>query len=265
MRRVAVASVRSLGVGRAFRSTGLALLRAFLSAGPAVASRWTVQSTPNPARASGSILWSVSCPSRRVCFAVGDYARSTTGYASPLAERWNGREWSIQRTALPGGAKGGDLMSVSCPSSRACTAVGLYYNQDQTELTLAEHWNGVRWSIQPTPFDQAASYPQLDGVSCSSRRACTAVGSSLTGDPGYSQMLAERWNGRKWSIQQPREPNLGINPSLSSVSCPSSRVCTAVGAYASLRGTGLTLAERWNGVNWSIQRTPLLIRATAVS
>src|SRR5262249_56611591 len=62
--------------------------------------------------------------------------------------------------------------------------------------------------------------------------------------------LAERWNGRKWRIQQVSRPAKG-GAFLFGVSCPSSSWCTAVGL--SNRGS---LAERWNGRRWRIQPTP---------
>jgi hypothetical protein len=40
--------------------------------------------------------------------------------------------------------------------------------------TLAEHWDGKRWTIQPTP--SLSGNATLLGVSCTSATACTAVG-----------------------------------------------------------------------------------------
>src|SRR5215471_15134675 len=42
------------------------------------------------------------------------------------------------------------LQGVSCPAKGDCTAVG-FYHKDQVGYTLAEHWNGTSWAIQPTP------------------------------------------------------------------------------------------------------------------
>jgi hypothetical protein len=41
-----------------------------------------------------------------------------------LAERWNGRRWSIERTPNPAGAKASELEAVSCAPATTCTAVG---------------------------------------------------------------------------------------------------------------------------------------------
>jgi hypothetical protein len=264
MRRVAVARTGAwgrvwLGFRRVCGSSAVVLLLASLSAAPAAASGWSVQSTPDPAGARSSHLQSVSCPSSHVCFAVGYSATGNTAASQlPLAERWNGRKWSIQPTARAAYETSGALLGVSCTSSRLCTAVGEYYSQGQNELTLAERWNGVRWSVQQTQSPAGEMGIQFNGVSCSSRRACTSVGYYITSE-GYSEALAERWNGRHWSLQ--RLPNRGLKTSggLLGVSCTSSRSCSAVGSYYNpytQYDNELTVAWRWNGARWELQPTP---------
>jgi hypothetical protein len=81
---------------------------------------------------------------------------------------------------------------VSCTSATACTAAGFYSNATTT-VTLAERWNGTTWSIQTTPNPTGGSGSTLDGVSCASAKACTAVGGYNNGTTGVT--LAERWNG----------------------------------------------------------------------
>jgi hypothetical protein len=113
--------------------------------------------------------------------------------------------------------------------------------------TLAERWNGKSWAIQRTP-----NPPQgggLAAVSCTSTVACTAVA-----DLG----AAERWNGTKWTIQP--TPSTGSPGSrFNTVSCTSASSCTAAGELTDSFGNQFdTLAERWNGVQWQIQPTPVL-------
>lgn len=43
------------------------------------------------------------------------------------------------------------LFGVSCASSSSCTAVGTYTNSSSFNQTLAESWNGTKWSIKPSP------------------------------------------------------------------------------------------------------------------
>ena len=59
-----------------------------------------------------------------------------------------------------------------------------------------------------------------------------------------------------WSPQRTPNPAGARYSVLSGVSCSSRTACIAVGHSASRTGAGVTLAERWNGTTWAIQRTP---------
>jgi len=218
-------------------------------------SRWSIQRTPT---AVGAALAGVSCTSAMACTAVGSYSYvGGLGLALTLAEHWNGAKWSIESTPDPG-AKTNGLSAVSCTSVKACTAVGEYVGK-AGQATLAEHWTGNRWSIQTTSNPQAG-YPSrvlessLGGVSCiSSSPACAAVGNSIA-PPGYTQTLAEQWNGRVWSIQDTISP-IGEDSSLNGVWCMAATACTAVG-NTSVNGTiSVPLAEAWNGKRWANETT----------
>jgi mannosyltransferase OCH1-like enzyme len=143
---------------------------------------------------------------------------------------------------------------VSCSSPTACTAVGHFVTAGPAaSKTLAERWNGTKWTIQPTP--SPGTSPELDAVSCPSLTACTAVGSYVA-KSGAEKTLAERWNGTTWTIQSSPNPAV-ISATLLGVSCPSRTDCTAVGrSDTNPEGTAAkTLAERWNGTTWTIQAT----------
>jgi len=196
--------------------------------------RWSIQATPNPAGQSGQLL-GVSCPSASACTAVG-YDSSGT-----LAERWNGKRWSTQTTLNPAPKRKSQLLTdVSCPSAAACIATGAYYNTSVgAEVTLAEHWNGRTWSIKSTPNPTGATFSEAGNVSCTSVSACTAVGVYNT--TSGSHILAERWNGKRWSLQTTPNPAGATSSSLGSVSCSSATACTAIGGS---NVTGM-LAERY--------------------
>ena len=85
----------------------------------------------------------------------------------------------------------------------------------------------------------------LEGVSCSSAKACTAVGTY--GDGARESTLAERWNGTKWALQTTPNPSDAGASHLKGVSCSSATACTAVGPYVKKKsGAELTLAERYS-------------------
>jgi hypothetical protein len=221
---------------------------------------WTVQSTPNPTEAKASRLLGVSCSSSTACTAVGYYTNSA-GVQVTLAERWNGTAWAVQSTPNPTEAKSSQLDGVSCASASECTAVGYYENSAKAIVSLAERWNGTTWTIQSTPSPAEAKASRLLGVSCSSSTACTAVG-YYTNSAGVQVTLAERWNGTAWAVQSTPNPTEAKSSSLKGVSCVSSTVCTAVGTYSNGAGTGVTLVERWNGTEWTVQSAPTEAKAS---
>jgi hypothetical protein len=171
------------------------------------------------------------------------------GPGGAVAERWNGRRWSREATAAVPGGLTTAFNGVSCASAGACTAVGTYL-QSTTYAPLAEGWNGTRWSVEPTPFDAHAGENVLDGVSCSSARACTAVG----GLPNPGTTLIQRWDGKTWTVQPSPNPPATVMNDLASVSCISAVKCVAVGASA--YPNIASLAEVWDGSRWRIDRTP---------
>ena len=67
--------------------------------------------------------------------------------------------------------------------------------------------------------------------------------------------LAESWNGQRWAVQP--TPPTGVGPaSLSSVSCVSVALCTAVGSLDNDGAYSDALAEGWNGTAWMVQSMP---------
>ena len=79
---------------------------------------------------------------------------------------------------------------------------------------LAEGWNGNAWQLQQAVAPPGATYNELGGVSCVSATFCEAVGGH-NDSAGDQDVLAETWDGQKWTIQS--VPGLPI-PSGSSFS-----------------------------------------------
>ena len=221
---------------------------------------WSIKPTPNAAGAASSTLSGVSCTATAACTAVGYYVNAS-GVDETLVERWNGTAWLIQASANPTG--GGVLSAVSC-NAGTCTAVG----HSGQNAPLAERWSGSVWLIQPTASPSVGG--SLSGVSCTAASACSAVGQS------GKATLAEQWNGSAWSIQPTPNPiPTGImlaSSLLSGVSCTAATGCTAVGDWTGwqcnngkptcncfqlpyCRHRLVTLAERWDGATWAIQKT----------
>lgn len=153
-------------------------------------------------------------------------------------------------------APGDGVSALVCPSTGHCLALG-----NPSSLS----WNGTAWSTTPSPDGS-----KFAGLTCTSARACVAVGSdSLT-------TLIERYRGHRWVPQRSPNPEPTIPPGafrdsrLASVACPAVRWCVAVGhagygfphsraeAAADSLNASRALIERWNGRRWTIQARPRL-------
>ncbi len=144
-------------------------------------TEWSRQEPPLPTGATKyNGLTGVSCTSAAACTAVG-YFGNSAGKEVPLAESWNGTAWSAEQPPVPTGVTTGrtTLRGVSCTSSVACVAVGIFRNSAEHFESLAEIWNGTTWSLQEPPPAPGAKEGSLVTVSCTSSTACTAVAGTV--------------------------------------------------------------------------------------
>ena len=175
-------------------------------------------------------------------------------YAAPAADA--AITWTVQPTPTPAQGVDGLFLAVSCVSSSDCTAVG-GYTSNAGPVTLAEHWDGTRWSVQATPNLTGASFSTLEAVSCPTASDCTAVGEYDINHGTTSLPLAEHWDGGTWTIQAMPVPAGAFGVQVKAVSCPTASDCTAVGEYDKQGSPELTLAEHWNGSTWAVQAMPV--------
>lgn len=212
------------------------------------AHAWKVEPAPNPSDAQISVLSSVGCSSTRACTAIGSSTKSFSSPTRTLAERWNGTRWRIQSIPTPKGTSD-SLYGVSCPSARACMAVGsVYHSASRRQAILTESWNGKRWRVRSAPTTKGSD-SQLQDVSCVSASSCVAVGFSQK-----PQAIIARWNGKSWRTQA--VPSAARRARLVSVSCSGARTCTAVG-YQTGATSARPVAVSWNGTHWRARAVPL--------
>jgi hypothetical protein len=162
--------------------------------------------------------------------------------------------FSIQPTLEPAGSMGGRLESTSCLSTGDCAAVGTYTNGQSSETAFAESRSGATWSLHEIPSPSEAIESHMLSVSCVTSAACAAVGYYRTA--AGVKPLAAVWDGTEWSLQVAPAPAGAHNPRLEGVSCTAANACTAVGRYSNSLYQRKSLAERWNGVEWTIEATP---------
>jgi hypothetical protein len=215
---------------------------------------WTIVSTPNPV-GTQDVLSGVSCPAPGSCSAVGVSVSSSS--VRTLAEAWNGRKWVVRSTPSPAPGSFSSLNSISCTAPDSCTAVGGFTKAAETaqEEPLAEHWDGTKWAIQPTPDPEAENGSSLRGISCTAPDACTAGGNYDYFDIDQ-KIFAFRWNGTAWVIETQHNPGGENQNADNSVSCSSSSACTSVGSWLNLELETRPLAESWNGASWTRQFPP---------
>jgi hypothetical protein len=211
---------------------------------------WSIVRTAN--LGSGDVLWSVSCASASSCSAVGD----ARGQTVPMAEEWNGTDWTLAPAPLPHDGRDAALQSVSCGGPMSCVAAGSMDNHSGLPTkTLIERWNGLRWSIEPSPDPPGSIASALWGISCPAGRSCTAVGDSASTSTTETT-LVERGSGSSWTIV----PSPGVTSSqtmLDAVDCRPASGCTAVGTrYHDRSGTATPLAERESRGTWRVEATP---------
>ncbi len=208
-------------------------------------SSWSVLKSADPVDDAKASLVSLSCASATSCQAVG--SDQIGGGINTLAEGWNGKTWSLEKTADESGAPVSDLLDVSCATPTSCEAVGAYKKGSASGF-LIEGWNGRSWAAQKASIPSTSSLPAL---SCPAAGDCTAVGQT------DGSLLAVALRHGTWATQS--VPGVPGSPfeGLQAVACHSVGACEATGFYDNSAGTvGLTLAERWNGSSWTMQTTP---------
>jgi hypothetical protein len=118
---------------------------------------------------------------------------------------------------------------------------------------------GSTWQVEPTPNQSgaAAAINEFSAVSCTSRRACTAVGSHAASLSSSGFTLAARWNGTSWRIQPTVLPKGAESSTFFGASCASATACIAVGSdIVKATSANVNLAEAWNGTSWRVQAIP---------
>jgi hypothetical protein len=212
--------------------------------------KWTLVDAAPGGGATSSDLAGVVCVSSKQCIAVG------VSGSDSLAEQWNGTTWSTLTTTSPG-SNSNNLTGISCPgaSTAFCGAVGLSANGGDDDIALAESWNGAAWSTQGSPLIYGGGENELKAISCVSATSCMAVGALLDTD-GVFVPMAEEWDGSSWSVDYAPVPAGAIGSGLSGVSCTGVSDCVAVGNLVNAGSHTHTLAEQWNGTDWTIVTTP---------
>ena len=222
---------------------------------------WTQQVAPNP---DGSgMLTAVAAVSPTDAWALGSsgYSASVPSaqWFNTLAEHWDGSSWQQVAMPTPPSSSGVHLSGTAVVSSTDIWAVGSWadFGPGDGLVPLIEHWNGLAWSIVPSPVlphPVANQGAQLYGVTAVSASDAWAVGYIGTGTHHF---LILHWDGTSWTrVPAPHNGPLAV---LSGVTAVSATKVWAVGTVHFKWGKHLLtspVALRWNGKVW--QRMPNL-------
>ena len=229
------------------------------------AGRW-IPTTPAAVYHPNGFLAAVSTDSPTDVWAVGGH-RTATGDRA-VVDHFDGKNWTQTMLPLPTGLQveqanipwgeqvfeGTDFYDVSLNAVAAISPDDVWvagFTEGPAypfaQATLIEHWNGRTWRIISSPEDSG----EIEGMLAFSSGNIWAVGSNNA----TNQPLMEHWNGKGWQM--------AISPDVPGGSL------TAIGGVGPndiwAAGTKLvnceidncvyTLAEHWNGSNWSVTPT----------
>jgi hypothetical protein len=140
------------------------------------------------------------------------------------------------------------LSATAALSSTDMWAVGDIATGSSTTQTLAEHFDGIGWSVVSTPALNAS----LSAVGGAAGNDVWAVGQQASGSS--TNTLIEHWNGSSWSVvSSPKVPDGSF---LTRVAAPASNNVWAVGLAS---GSNDALVEHWDGSSWSVVSSPAFV------
>jgi len=219
----------------------------------AVSGSWQKISTPNISATNNNQLLGVAAVSDNDVWAVG-WAQDPNGppfVKRTLIQHFDGNAWNIVRSPNPRNDTNSQLHAVSAVSANDVWAVGSSHDGRLPSKTLIEHWDGVQWSIVPSPSPDS----QLNEL-----RAVAALSANDVWAAGYRggtelplETFILHWDGASW--REVKSPNTGGGANqLFSITAISAQDIWAVG-----NAGGAPLAMHWNGNEWSV--FPMQVRS----
>ena len=153
--------------------------------------------------------------------------------------------WHVIKTENKGPNLGNVLYAAADLSSSDAWAVGAWpARSPYLTDTLAEHWNGRKWSIAHTPRTGMPT-AQLNSIAAAGSNAVWAAGYAENPSCVCGQTLVDYWNGSAWT--RLRTPNPGIADFLAGISAVSAQEIWAVGSEWPNQGYDVPLSLRWDG------------------
>jgi hypothetical protein len=142
--------------------------------------------------------------------------------------------------------KGSALTAGAAIADNDIWAVGSTGVNTSSQATLAEHFNGSKWSVVTTPAIKGGNFASVAGAASND---VWVVGNQTPGNG----TLIEHWNGTSWSVVPGAKVPKGSF--LLGVTAVASNDVWAVGAQP---GPSIfsSLIEHWDGTSWSVVSSP---------
>jgi hypothetical protein len=211
---------------------------------------WSVAPSPQPS--GGGRLDGVTAIDADDAWAAGF---TDTQPFRTLLEHWDGTAWRRVHSPSPGQKHyGSALYAIDAVSSTDVWAVGSHAaDGGNGDASLAEHWDGTRWKVVPTPNEIKAGSNYLKGVAAIGPDDVWAAGFWFSNAQFVGHPLMEHWDGKAWSLVE--VPRMGIDDNdLYAIAASSATDVWAVGVYRDDHGIDRPLIEHYDGAAWSIVR-----------
>ena len=121
--------------------------------------------------------------------------------------------------------------------------------------TLTLHWDGVSWTVVPSP-SPGAFFNALFGVVAIARDDAWAVGSYSNSLSFRDRPLSMHWNGTMWSLVPVARRPRALMDLYGVDAAPAGRVWTVGASALHPSVDNRTVVESWTGAEWTIAPSP---------
>lgn len=218
---------------------------------------WSTVSTTSP-NDDYSELNGISCTSLSRCIAVGEQFYDS--FQEPLVATVDTSGSTVSSVSYAVGrnpfSSWSDLYAISCASTSACTAVGNGSNNDVSDSSFAEAWNGHSWTQTRSASPGGSSAEDaLYGVSCTAASSCAAVGSEEAPGSYYTELLLPETLSKGSFTASAAPAERTPDGWIAGISCAGTKFCIAAGGFNG-GDWDQPLIELWNGSRWTLEAAP---------
>ena len=236
---------------------------------------WTAAEAQLPANAGSDPLVSLgglTCITGGSCVATGNYSDMSSDQQG-LIETLAAGTWTAVEAPVPPNAGADPRLTTSapaCPAVGNCVVTGEYTDTSGNVRSAIDTLSAGTWSAVEAPLPAGAagdSGSSIGTPACTSDGSCVAM-DEYTDSAGNVQTAIETLSGGIWT---PLEAPLPADEAasghqrnlLSSVYCPATGSCVAVGSFAPTNGTFDGFIETLSGGIWTPLEAPLPANAPA--